>query len=56
MPAQNTRARRAVAATFFVNGALTGVWAANVPGVKERLGLDPQILSLGFLAMARQEG
>ena len=52
MPAQNARARLAVAATFFVNGALIGVWAANIPGVKERLALDPQILSLGFLAMA----
>ena len=52
MPVQNSRARRAVAATFFVNGALIGVWAANIPGVKERLGLDPQILSFGFLAMA----
>ena len=46
------KARLAVAAIFAVNGALIGVWAANIPGVRERLGLDPQTLSLGFLAMA----
>ena len=46
------RARFAVAAIFAVNGALTGVWAANIPRIQERLGLDPQTLSFGFLAMA----
>jgi len=49
---QIIRARWAVAAIFCTNGAAIGIWAANIPGVRERLALDPQVLSFGFLAMA----
>eukprot|EP01037_Dinobryon_pediforme_P006966 gene6966-7042_t len=35
-----------------MNGAAIGIWAANIPGVKEHLALNPQSLSYGFLAMA----
>jgi len=45
-------ARRTVAAIFCINGAAIGFWAANIPEVRERLELDPQSLSYGFLAMA----
>lgn len=45
-------ARRAVAAIFCLNGAAIGFWAANIAGIRERLALDPQSLSYGFLAMA----
>ena len=45
-------ARRAVATIFCMNGAAIGIWAANIPGVKEHLALNPQNLSYGFLGMA----
>ncbi len=45
-------ARWAVAATFFVNGTLIGVWAANIPLVKEALGLDAQFLSYALFSAA----
>ena len=49
---QINSARWAVAATFFVNGTLIGVWAANIPLVKEALGLDAQFLSYALFSAA----
>lgn len=45
-------ARWAVAAMFFVNGTLIGVWAANIPLVKEALGLDAKYLGYALFAAA----
>jgi len=44
-----TRARVAVAVTFFVNGSLIGTWAARIPAVKGHLGLDAPQLGLALL-------
>jgi predicted MFS family arabinose efflux permease len=46
-----------IAAMFFVNGAIYGVWATQIPLAKSRLGLDPSVLggtlvSLGLGAIA----
>ena len=49
---QINSARWAVSATFFVNGTLIGVWAANIPLVKEALGLDAQFLSYALFSAA----
>lgn len=49
---QINSARWAVATTFFVNGTLIGVWAANIPLVKEALGLDAQFLSYALFSAA----
>jgi MFS family permease len=46
------RARWAVAAVFFVNGAVFGSWAPHIPLVQERLGLGPGVLGAALLAMA----
>lgn len=45
-------ARWAVAITFFVNGTLIGIWAANIPLIKESLGLDAQLLSYALFSAA----
>lgn len=45
-------ARLAVAAIFFVNGALFGNWVARIPAVKEKLGLSEGLLGLALLAIA----
>jgi predicted MFS family arabinose efflux permease len=39
-----------IAAMFFVNGAIYGVWATQIPLAKLRLGLDPSVLG-GTLVM-----
>lgn len=39
------------AAVFFVNGAVFGVWATQIPLAKERLALDPAILGLMLLIL-----
>ncbi|MEW9304030.1 MFS transporter [Labrys neptuniae] len=39
------------ASTFYVNGALYGVWATQIPLAKERLGLDPIVLSIVLLML-----
>jgi predicted MFS family arabinose efflux permease len=39
-----------IAATFFVNGAVYGVWATQIPLAKLRLNLDPSVLG-GTLVM-----
>ncbi|WP_162275149.1 MFS transporter [Labrys sp. WJW] len=39
------------ALTFYVNGALYGVWATQIPLAKERLGLDPIVLSVVLLML-----
>ncbi|GJH13224.1 MFS transporter [Caballeronia novacaledonica] len=36
---------------FFVNGALIGMWATQIPAFKERLGLTPFVLSLILLML-----
>lgn len=47
-----TRARWSVAAIFFVNGAILGSWAPQVPIFKERLDLSAGDLGLGLLVIA----
>jgi len=42
---------RPTATVFFVNGAVFGVWATQIPLVKERLGLDPAVLGLVLLVL-----
>lgn len=39
------------AACFYANGALYGVWATQIPLAKERLGLDPIVLSVLLLTL-----
>lgn len=39
------------AAMFFLNGALIGMWATQIPVFKERLGLAPFVLSLILLML-----
>ncbi|CAM5767709.1 MFS transporter [Labrys miyagiensis] len=39
------------AAIFFVNGALYGVWATQIPLAQIRLGLDPIVLSTALLML-----
>ncbi|MDQ0475368.1 MFS transporter [Labrys wisconsinensis] len=42
---------RPTAAAFFVNGAIFGIWATQIPLVKQRLGLDPAVLGLALLTL-----
>lgn len=46
------RAQRAVAAAFFINGTIFGIWATQVPLVKERLDLGPALLGGVLFCMA----
>lgn len=46
------RARRAVAAIFFINGVVTGTWAAHIPLVALRLGISHSTLGAALLFMA----
>ena len=46
------RARAAVTAVFFVNGALIASWAPYIPRIKHDLGLSARDLGLVLLAMA----
>jgi MFS family permease len=46
------RARSAVAAIFFANGAIMGTWAAHIPLVEQRLGISHATLGVALLAMA----
>jgi MFS family permease len=46
------RARVALAAIFFANGAGFASWVPHVPMVQAKLGLDPSVLGLALLAMA----
>jgi hypothetical protein len=46
------RARRAVAAIFFVNGVIVGTWAAHIPLVEVRLGISHSMLGTALLVMA----
>lgn len=46
------RARWAVGAVFFVNGALFGSWAPHIPLVQERLALGPGLLGAALLMIA----
>ncbi|WP_323118218.1 MFS transporter [Burkholderia alba] len=48
---QHWRAWHPTAAMFFVNGALIGMWATQIPVFKERLGLAPFVLSLILLML-----
>lgn len=45
------RARAAVLAVFFVNGAALGVWVPHIPLVQTRLGLGPGALGLALLGI-----
>lgn len=54
-PAPLSRLRtpfRAVAALFFFNGALFGVWASRIPAFAERLQMSPGTLGTVLLSMA----
>ena len=51
-PPLPTTARLAVAALFFVNGALIGSWVARIPAIKAGLGLSDGVFGLALLAMA----
>lgn len=46
------RARRAVGAVFFINGAVMGSWAPLIPLVQQKLHLGPGRLGLCLLGMA----
>ncbi len=53
MTAPRVRAARwAVAAMFFVNGALLANWVARIPAVQQRLGLSTGALGIALLGMA----
>ena len=45
------RARRAVAAVFFANGAGFASWVPHIPMVQSALGLSPSVLGAALLAM-----
>lgn len=51
-PRRPTASRLAVAALFFVNGALIGNWVARIPAIKTGLGLNDGVFGLALLAMA----
>jgi predicted MFS family arabinose efflux permease len=42
---------RPTATVFFVNGAVFGVWATQIPLAKDRLGLDPAVLGIMLLIL-----
>src|SRR6185503_7273822 len=46
------RARLAVSAIFFVNGAVLASWVAHIPAVKTQHGLSDERLGLVLLFMA----
>lgn len=46
------RARWAVATVFFLNGAVVGNWAAQIPQVEERLQIRHSTLGMALLVMA----
>lgn len=46
------RAQLAVAAIFFVNGAMFANWVARVPAVKDQVGAGPGALGLALLGLA----
>jgi predicted MFS family arabinose efflux permease len=46
------RARWAVLAVFFANGAVVASWVPHIPFVKARLELSPSLLGLALLAIA----
>ena len=55
MPASSSasklkRAHVALAVTFVAFGALDGTWAARLPALKHRLGLDSGQLGLGMVS------
>ncbi|MDQ0393920.1 MFS transporter [Labrys monachus] len=50
-PATGWRAWYPTAAMFFVNGAIFGVWATQIPLAKLRLGLDPEVLGSALLLL-----
>ena len=50
-PPASSRARLAVSVLFFVNGVVFAAWAANIPVVKQTLGLEPGTLGMVLLAI-----
>ena len=51
-PRRLFRARIAVYIAFLLAGVGTGIWAAHIPLVQARLGLNPAILGLALFVMA----
>lgn len=51
-PADLLRNRYALAAMFFINGALFANWAARIPDVQARIGLTEGTLGLALLGMS----
>ncbi|MDB5100096.1 MAG: Major facilitator superfamily protein [Cyanobacteria bacterium RYN_339] len=47
-----SRVRLAVAASFFVSGAVVSSWVPHIPGMQRALGLSPALLGLVLLAPA----
>lgn len=51
-PGTAERARWAVTGLFFVHGGVFGIWAAQIPLVKDRLSLSPEVLGTTLLCLA----
>ena len=51
-PSVPTASRVAVAALFFINGALIGSWVARIPTIKASLALNDGVFGLALLVMA----
>ena len=45
-------ARLASLAAFFVNGSVFGVWATQIPAIKDHLDLSPGVLGVALLCLA----
>ncbi len=46
-----SRARRGVAATFFLTGAIFATWAARTPSIKDDLDLGNGDLAIAFMGL-----
>ena len=51
-PGRVARNRAAVAGMFFINGAIFANWAARIPAVQTRIGLNEQSLGLALLGLS----
>lgn len=52
MAEQASAARLATVAAFFLNGTVFGVWATQIPLLKNRLDLSPAVLGVALLCLA----
>ncbi|KAA0585970.1 MFS transporter [Azospirillum oryzae] len=52
MAEQASAARWATVAAFFLNGTVFGVWATQIPLLKNRLDLSPAVLGVALLCLA----